>query len=91
MPRYFFHLRDDRFTPDEFGEELKNNEAADRHVLRLSGDILHDSVAGSSGAEVLSVVCTDAAGAIVSAVTVSRPSLETARHMLAAWQGEPPG
>lgn len=91
MPWYFFHLRDDHFTPDEFGEELKNDAAADRQVLRLSGDILHDSVAGSSDADVLSVVCTDAAGVIVSAVTISRPSLESARHMLEAWQGEPPG
>ena len=82
MPRYFFHLRDDRFTADEVGEELADAAAAGREALRIGADLLRDSEVRSDAGEVLGVVCTDDTGDVVSAVFVTRPTLELARDRL---------
>lgn len=85
MPRFFFHLRDHRFTPDEIGEEFPDVGAAGREALRVAADMLRDMDELSGRAD-LAVVCTDAAGEVVSAVCVSQPPIEDAGALLAGWR-----
>lgn len=88
MPRYFFHLRDDRFTPDEAGEDFETPQAATREALRIVAGVLRDLTPDSPGGSVLGLVCTDAGDSVVCAVRVSRPSRQSARRMLEHWRAE---
>ncbi len=61
MPRYFFHLIDGHFMPDETGSELPSDDAARAEAVRVSGGLLQDlgEKFWDSGTWVLQVVRDD--------------------------------
>lgn len=42
MPRYFFHTHGVRPSPDDIGEELKDDEAAWHEATLVAGEIFKD-------------------------------------------------
>jgi hypothetical protein len=42
MPRYFFHVKGFRPSPDDIGEELTDNEAAWQEATLVAGEIFKD-------------------------------------------------
>ena len=42
MPRYFFHTHGVRPSPDEMGEELRDDEAAWHEATLVAGEIFKD-------------------------------------------------
>lgn len=42
MPRYFFHIQDGLWAPDEEGTELPDIYTAQAEAVRLSGEVLRD-------------------------------------------------
>jgi hypothetical protein len=47
MPRYYFHVEDDRTSLDEEGVQLRDMEAARQEALTAAGDMLRNG-AGTS-------------------------------------------
>jgi hypothetical protein len=70
MPRYFFHITNDKKLPDEEGSELPDDEAAHQEALATAIDLICDRLQGGwvqSGRNVLlgGLEVTDAAGKIL--------------------------
>lgn len=42
MPRYFFHIRDGEFMPDEVGTELNDDHAARVQAVRACAEAIRD-------------------------------------------------
>ena len=42
MPRYYFHVRDGQYIPDEAGTELRDLPAAHTEAVKLAGEMLRD-------------------------------------------------
>jgi hypothetical protein len=42
MPRYFFHMHGVRPSPDEIGEDLRDDEAAWHEATLVAGEIFKD-------------------------------------------------
>jgi hypothetical protein len=50
MPRFFFHVHDDRITLDEEGAELPTAEAAREHAIRAARELAcHEVLEGHLG------------------------------------------
>jgi hypothetical protein len=47
MPRYYFHIEDDRTEVDQIGMELPDLEAAREEAIRSAGELLRNGAAKS--------------------------------------------
>jgi hypothetical protein len=47
MPRYYFHVEDDRTTFDNVGVELRDIEAAHKEAVTAAGEILRNGAGAS--------------------------------------------
>jgi hypothetical protein len=43
MPRYFFHVDDGEFIPDDTGTELRDLRAAQMEAVRAAGEMINSS------------------------------------------------
>ena len=59
MPKYFFHVRDGEYMPDEEGVELPSLSAAKREAVAFSGRLLADNADKFWGGEDWFVEVTD--------------------------------
>ena len=51
MPRYYFHVRDGLYSPDEDGTDLPDLQSAKRQAVAVAGELLRDSKSGFSNEE----------------------------------------
>jgi len=63
MPRYFFHVHDGKYIPDEDGDDLPDLDSVRNCAIKTAGDMLSDG----GGAELWSghewrMIVTDEAG-----------------------------
>jgi hypothetical protein len=72
MPRFFFHIANDRgITVDETGHEFDHHDAAIHEARRTAGAILADELSDTAAAVSLKLYLEDEAKAHVATVSVS--------------------
>lgn len=83
MPHYHFHTLHGLPFRDVEGEDLVDAAAARRHALRLMGAILRDGATGFWDAGPFRVLCTDAAGGVVTGLVAGQLSPDVVARLMA--------
>lgn len=89
MPHYHFHTVHGRLFRDVDGEDLVDAAAARRQALQLMGAILRDGATGFWDAGPFRVLCTDAAGGVVTGLGAEPLPPAVVARLLARLEAEP--